>query len=103
MFFLPNLQEALASIFGNEDDVDRSNLNVLFDRFLRTIKNTITLHALLRQYSRKQRRLRQKPLMTKAILKSVKNKQKLYSSHFINGNKKSKQYYNKYTKSTYQN
>ena len=40
-----------------------------------TIKNTIDLHAPLRQYSRRQRRLRQKPWVTKAILKSVKHKQ----------------------------
>ena len=94
--FLSDLQEALTSLFGSEDDVDHSNLDVLFDRFLRTIKTTIDLHAPLRQYSRKQRRLRQKPLITKAILKSVKHKQKLYSSQFIDGNDVSKQYYKKY-------
>ena len=49
------------------------------------------MHALLRQYSHKQRRVRQKPWITKAILKSVKHKQKFYSSHFINGNDVSKQ------------
>ena len=53
------------------------------------------MHAPLKQYSRKQRRLRQKPWITKAILKSLKHKQKLYSSHFINGNDVSKQYYKK--------
>ena len=55
------------------------------------------MHAPLKQYSRKQRRLRQKPWITKAILKSLKQKQKLYSSHFINGNNVSKQYYKKYS------
>ena len=92
--FLTDLQKALTSLFGNEDDVDHSNFDVLFDRFLRTIKNTIIdLHARLKQYSRKQRRLKQKPWITKAILKSLKHKQKPYSSHFINGNDASKQYY----------
>ena len=55
------------------------------------------MHAPLRQYSRKQRRLRQKPWITKLILKSVKHEQKLYSSHFFNGNDVSKQYYEKYS------
>ena len=55
------------------------------------------MHAPLKQYSRKQRRLRQKPWITKAILKSLKHKQKLYSSQFINGNDVSKQYYKKYS------
>ena len=97
--FLSDLQKALTSLFGNEDDVDHSNFDVglLFDRFLRTIKNKIDLHAPLKQYSRKQRRLRQKPWITKAILKSLKHKQKLYSSHFINGNDVSKQYCKKYS------
>ena len=39
--FLSDLQKALTSLFGNEDDVDHSNLDVLFDRFLRTIKNVL--------------------------------------------------------------
>ena len=67
--FLSDLQEALTSLFGNEDDVNYSNLDVLFDQFLRTIKNTIDLHAPLRQYSHKQRHLRQKAWITKATLK----------------------------------
>ena len=95
--FLSDSQKALTSLFGYEDDVDHSNLDVLFDRFLRTIKNMTDLHASLKQYSRKQRRLRQKPWITKAILKSLKHKQKLYSPYFINGNDVSKQYYKKYS------
>ena len=72
--FLSNSQDALTSLFGNEDDVHLSTLDVLFDRFLRTIKNAIDLHAPSRQYSSKQRRLKQKPWITKTILKSVKQK-----------------------------
>ena len=95
--FLADLQEALTSLFGNKDDGDHSNLDVLFNQFLRIIKNTINLHAPLRQYSRKPRRLRQKPWITKAILKSLKHKQKLHSSYFINRNDVPKQYYKKYS------
>ena len=42
---LSDLLEAPTSLFGKEDDVDYSNLDVLFDRFLRTIWNMIDLHA----------------------------------------------------------
>ena len=52
------------------------------------------MHAPLGKYVRKQRRLRQKPWITKAIPKSVKHKQSFY---FINGNDVSKQYYKKYS------
>ena len=80
--YLSELQEALTSLFGYEDDVlflIRDNLDVLFDRFLRAIKNTIYLHAALKQYSRKQRRLRQKPWITKSILRSENTKTLFFS------------------------
>ena len=90
---LSGLQETLTSFYGNENHVDHGNLDVLFDGFLRTIKNTvIDLHAPVR-YLRKQRCLRQKSRITKTIFKSVKHKHTLYSSHFINGNDDSKQCY----------
>ena len=94
---LSDLQEAPTPIFRNKNDVDHSNLDVLFDRFLWTVNSTIDLHASLRQHSRKQRPWRQKPWITNAILKSVKLKQKLYFSHFINQNNKLKQYNKKYS------
>ena len=92
----PKRHIGLISIFGNEDDVDHSNLDVLFDRFLWKIENTIDLHV-LRQYSRKQRRLRQTSWITKAVFKSVKYKEQNYSSRFVNRNDESKQYYKNYS------
>ena len=77
--FLYDLQAALSLTFGNGTVVNQSNFDVLFNQMLHIIKNTINVHAPLRKYSRKQRRLKTKPWITKAILKSVKHKQKPYT------------------------
>ena len=95
--FLHDLQEVLSLTFGIDTVVDQSNFDVLFDQMLQIIKNTLNVHAPLRKYSRKQRRLKTKHWITKAILKSVKHKQKLHTSHFINGNDELKQYYKRYS------
>ena len=54
---------------------------------------------------RKERRFIHKPWTAKGIINSIKNKQKLYISHFLNGNnnqkKKYKKYANKLTKSSF--
>ena len=42
-------------------------------------------HAPLVKLSRKQLRLYNKPWITRGILVSIKNKQRLYQSHFLNG------------------
>ena len=67
-----------------------------FDQLLLIIKTKIDQLAPLKKYSRKQRRLKQKPWITKAILRSIINKQKLYISYFIHGDPESKLYFKKY-------
>ena len=46
--------------------------------------------------SRKQKRIQQKPRLTKGLLVSIKNKQKLYQSYFLNGNAYEKPFYKLY-------
>ena len=46
--------------------------------------------------SRKQKRIQQKPWLTKGLLVSIKNKQKLYQSYFLNGNAYEKSFYKLY-------
>ena len=76
--------------------LNRINFNATFECFLQIFKNVVNLHAPVKKRSRKRRRLHQKPWITKAILISIKHKQKLYVSHFINGNNISKQFYKRY-------
>ena len=56
-----------------------------FAEFVKIFKCVIDKHAPLKRASRKQRKLIQKPLDCKGIFKSIKNKQKLLKSHFLQG------------------
>ena len=46
--------------------------------------------------SRKQLKLKLKPWITKGLLVSIKHKQQLYKTHFVNGNSEQKKFYKKY-------
>ena len=50
----------------------------------------------MRKLTRKQQKLINKPWISRGILKSIKTKQKLYLTHFVNGNLEQKQLYKKY-------
>ena len=59
-------------------------------------------HATIKRASRKKHKLLEKPWITKGILISIKNKQKIYKNNFLNGNDAQKllfkTYSNKLTK-----
>ena len=57
----------------------------------------INNHAPLQTLSRKKKRLQQKPWITKGLLTSIKNKQKLYKTCFLNGNDLDKHYFKIYS------
>ena len=65
--------------------VTGKNINDPFEQFYSLITKTIDMHVPLKKLSRKQRRLKSKPWITKGLLISIKRKQKLHKSHFING------------------
>ena len=54
-------------------------------------------HAPPQTLSRKKKRLQQKPWITKGLLTSIKNKQKLYKTCFLNGNDLDKHYFKIYS------
>lgn len=56
----------------------------------------IEKHAPLKTASRKQKRIQQSPWLTKGLLTSIKNKQKLYKNYFLNGTVFEKSFYKKY-------
>ena len=60
------------------------------------------IHALLKSYSRRQKRLKRKPWITKGILVSIRKKISIFKFYFINGNAAQKHlfkiYRNKLTK-----
>ena len=57
------------------------DVNALFDKFWDTFSSTLNKHAPLKKASRKQKKLQQKPWITKAILNSFKKKNNLYEQH----------------------
>ena len=63
---------------------------------MQTISSVIEKHAPFQTMSRKQKRIQQKPWLTKGLLVSIKNKQKLYQSYFLNGNEYEKSFYKLY-------
>ena len=63
--------------------VTGKNISDLFEQFYSLITKTIDTHAPLKKLSRKQRRLKSKPWITKGLLISIKRKQKLHKLHFM--------------------
>ena len=61
------------------------SLNDNFNRLIKTISDVIETHAPLQTASRRQKRLQKRPWITKGILISIKNKQKLYKTFFLGG------------------
>ena len=60
-----------------------SNINDLTNSVIRAINIVIEKHAPIRMASRNKQKQLRKPWITNAILKSVKNKQSMYKTHFF--------------------
>ena len=69
------------------------SLNDNFNRLINTILDVIETHAPLQTASRRQKRLQKRPWITKGILISIKNKQKLYKTFFLGGSDFEKSFY----------
>ena len=76
--------------------MNAENLNAVFDQLYSLVTETINHHAPLRKLSRKQKRLSMKPWITKGLLISIKYKQKMYKTHYLNGTKAQKYFYKLY-------
>ena len=77
--------------------INANNFNSIFDDFIKRVRLIIDFYAPLRQISRRQKRLRAKPWLTKGLLVSIKYKQKLYRSHFLSNDVDKKTYYKQYS------
>lgn len=94
--FCEKLQHSLLDFFHSLNVINPINFNIVFGDFIDIIAKTIDLHAPNRKLSRKERKLKSKPWITNTLLASIKNKQKLYITHFLKGNTEQKSYYKKY-------
>ena len=66
--------------------MNRDNFNKTFDQFVNLIAKIIDKHASLQRLSRKQKKLASKPWVTKGILISIRKKNAMFRTHFIEGN-----------------
>ena len=78
---------------SNINAITESNINDIFDSFYSLLTSTINAHAPLKKLTRKQKRLKNKPWITKGLLIFIKRKQKMYKTHYINGSSVAKQCY----------
>ena len=70
--------------------------NNFFSEFINVVTACIDRHAPLILASRRKRKLIKKPWITKGIYTSIRRKQKLYVSHFLNGSEVHKRFYKTY-------
>ena len=84
------------SSYGNFQNISKNNIEYFFSEFHSLITSTIVDYAPLRNLTRKQKRLRSKPWLTKGLLTSIKNKQAMYKSHYVKGSPAEKYLYKIY-------
>ena len=77
-------------------NITAKSFNKHFNQMMNAIFAEINLYASLQNATRKQKRLFQKPWITKGLITSIKHKQRLYKTHFLKGNSSERQFYKKY-------
>ena len=90
--FIKDLQIKFNEFWQKISTITDKNIETIFEQFYTLINQNIK-HAPLKKASRKQKRLQNKPWITKGLYKSIKKKQKMYKTHYINGSLKEKYFY----------
>ena len=98
--FCEDLNNNLNKLFSAQPALNIENFNKLFNQFAHIILSTINTHPPLKSLPRKENKLKFKPLITKSIFTSIKKKNNMFKSHFINGNQSKKTYFKKYSNKT---
>ena len=93
--FCEDLKNNLHFFFFNLPLLTKDNFNENFKKFTNIVSSTIDKHAPLTKLSRRQLKLYSKPRLTKGIINSIKNKRKMFKSHYILGAKREKSYFKK--------
>ena len=70
--FNNDLFTKLNNFMSNINAITESNINDIFDSFYSLLTSTINAHAPLKKLTRKQKRLKSKPWITKGLLISIK-------------------------------
>ena len=80
--FVEDLKLELENNFNQIPEITPANFNEEFNTFNKVILKVVNKHAPLKFASRKQKRLLQKPWITKDIFDAIRRKQKMYKTHF---------------------
>ena len=83
--FNNDLNAKIDNFMSVVDTLTENNVNDIFNEFYSSLTSTINIHAPLKKVSRKQKRLINKPWITKGLLMSIKKKQKMHKTHCIKG------------------
>ena len=81
--FNAELNTSLNHFFIQLPLLTKKNFNEIFNRFNHLILQVIDKNAPLRKVSRKQTKLHKKPWLSHELLKAIKDKRKLYKTHFL--------------------
>ena len=88
--FEDDVFKTLSPFYNCSKHLTTDNFNSLFANFISNYKTVIDKHAPMKKLSQKQTKLLSKPWITKGILVSIRKKQKMYVTHFKNGDYKQK-------------
>ena len=91
-----SLQVALENLFDDHTELTTNNFDNFFQLSLQTICSVIDAHAPLKRCSRKRKKLMAKSWISKGVFTSIRNKQQLYKSHYLNGSGEERSYYKRY-------
>ena len=90
--FISDLEDCLFEFNSNlaTKEINYHSFNEIFQIFIQIIKNVINKHCPNKLISRKKQRLNKRLWITKDVLNSIRKKQKMYKTHFLNGNNESR-------------
>ena len=91
-----DLKLELENHFNQIPEITPANFNEKFNIFNEVILKVVNKHAPVKFARRKQKRLLQKPWITKAIFDAIHQKQKMYKTHFKSGDPHNIAKYKKY-------
>ena len=94
--FCNELDQNLSQYFLNCDVLNHLNYNIIFNGFVDVMRSTVDAYAPIRQLSRRQTRLKNKPWLTKELLALIRKRRLMFCSHFLQGDENEKASYRKF-------
>ena len=94
--FKDDLEKSLTNFMTFLPEITINNFNLEFAKFVDIFKSVVDKHAPFKLLSRRQSKFLLQPWITKGIKISIQKKQKMYKSHYLEGNEVAKFLYKSY-------